>query len=76
MVKGPSSPLPRNLSSGEKRANHLGGIIQVSESICGYFEELKFISSASSIDPVLGRNIGRTELGIEFLKSLKAAQHR
>jgi hypothetical protein len=58
-----------------KRANHLGGIIQVSERMWG-----TRYSSSGEISPraslkLSGRKKGITELGSESLKSFKATQH-
>ena len=73
--KAPFSLIPRRRSIGSKRANHLGGINQVSVIMCGTVSP-KFISSLwrTSSNPGARKNCV-TLLGSELLKSSRAAQH-
>ena len=76
MVNGPSELEPRSLSSGVKSENQRGGMIHVSEMMCGTRCSNSSESSEIASEKLSGMKKGMMLLGSEFLKSSTAAQQR
>ena len=75
-TKGPSSVKPRMRSEGSKSENQRGGIIHVSERICGTLSSITSLLIAIASSILGGIKNFTTGAGSVSLNEPRAAQHR